>query len=241
MAENIYFISDIHLGLESKEREEYKENILVDFLRSLTGENGCLYIVGDLFDYWFEYRRVIQKGYFRTFTELKNLTERGWEVHYIIGNHDFMHRDFFRSEIGVELYEEPVSKEINGKRFFIGHGDGLISNDLGYKILKGILRNKFLQRVFSFVHPDLGIWIASSSSKTSRNYTGTKNYGEKDSLFEAAKKKIDSGYDYVIFGHSHRRRNEEYKNGRYVNLGSWLQKPCYGIFSGDKFEIIDLV
>jgi len=240
LAKTVYFVSDLHLGLESKEREIYKENLFVNFLNELNSQSGSLYIVGDLFDYWFEYRKVIQKGFFRTFTAMKQLTDNGWDIHYIIGNHDFMHRDFFESELGVRLYENPVLTELNGKRFYIGHGDGLIKNDLGYKILKKILRNKFLQWIFSFVHPDLGIWIASSSSKTSRNYTESKNYGESDSLFEVAKQKIENGVDYVLFGHSHRRRFEKFKNGFYVNLGSWLDKPCYGKFDGNNFEIIDL-
>ncbi|RMD49250.1 MAG: UDP-2,3-diacylglucosamine diphosphatase [Ignavibacteria bacterium] len=240
MVKTVYFVSDLHLGLESKERESIKENLFVNFLEDISSQSGVLYIVGDLFDYWFEYRRVIQKGFFKVFTSLKKLTENGWEIHYIIGNHDFMHRDFFEKEIGVKLYPDPVEKEIFGKKFFIGHGDGLIKNDLGYKILKKILRNKFLQWIFSFVHPDLGIWIASSSSKKSRDYTSQKNYGESDSLFDVAKEKISDGFDYVIFGHSHRRRFEKYQNGYYMNLGSWLEKPCYAKFDGENLELIEL-
>jgi len=240
LTESAYFVSDLHLGLESKERENYKEKIFVDFLLNLPDEPGTLYIVGDLFDYWFEYKRVVQKGFYRTFTALKSLTEKGWKVHYIIGNHDFLHRDFFPAELGVQLYLDPIETEIGGKKFFIGHGDGLISNDLGYKILKKILRNKLSQFLFSLIHPDFGIWISSFSSKTSRNYTSTKNYGENDSLFEVAKEKISAGYDYVIFGHSHRKKREEFDRGYYINLGSWLEKPCYGKFENGKFEIIDL-
>lgn len=240
MVKTVYFVSDLHLGLESKERETIKENLFVNFLEEISSQSGVLFIVGDLFDYWFEYRRVVQKGFFKVFTSLKKLTENGWEIHYIIGNHDFMHRDFFEKEIGVYLYPDPVVKEISGKKFFIGHGDGLIKNDLGYKILKKILRNKFLQWIFSFVHPDLGIWIASSSSKKSRDYTSQKKYGESDSLFEVAKEKISGGFDYVVFGHSHRRRFEKYQGGYYLNLGSWLEKPCYAKFDGENLELIEL-
>ena len=121
----------------------------------------------------------------------------------------------------------------------MGHGDGLVKNDVGYRILKKILRNKVSQKLYSWLHPDLGIWLASSTSKTSRGYTEKKNYGEGDGLFETAKEKIDEGYDYVLFGHSHIRIFENYKNGHYINLGTWLNKPCYGKFSGDGFEIID--
>ena len=170
---------------------------------------------------------------------MQNLAESGVQIHYIIGNHDFLHRDFFEKEIGVKLYQNPISIELNNKKFFLGHGDGLVKNDLGYKILKKILRSKILQKIYSLLHPDFGIWLASSTSKSSRDYTGKKNYGEVDGLFEAAKEKINDGFDYVLFGHSHIRKFENYNNGYYINLGTWLDKPCYGKFNGIEFEIID--
>jgi UDP-2,3-diacylglucosamine hydrolase len=114
----------------------------------------------------------------------------------------------------------------------------MVKNDMGYKILKKILRNKSLQKIYSMVHPDLGIKIASATSKTSRGYTTGKNYGTEDGLFETAKIKIEYGFDYVIFGHSHNRTFEKYKDGYYINLGSWLDKPCFGKFI-ETFEIID--
>ncbi len=239
MNNSYLFISDVHLGLQSKIVEKRKERLLVDFLKVASENAKELFIVGDLFDYWFEYKRVYQKGFFRTFTALQDLTEKGIKVHYIIGNHDFMHNNFFRDEIGANMYEEPVSVELNNHKFFIGHGDGMVKNDIGYNILKKILRNKTLQKIYSWVHPDIGVFIASNTSKTSRDYTSKKNYGEEDGLFEAAKTKIDEGYEYVLFGHLHRRCLLNYKNGVYINLGSWLDAPCYGIFKDDKFEIVD--
>ncbi|MCL5029239.1 MAG: UDP-2,3-diacylglucosamine diphosphatase [Bacteroidetes bacterium] len=239
MNETYLFISDIHLGLQSPSIEKEKERLLVKFL-NFAQENGKeLYIVGDLFDYWFEYKRVYQKGFFRTLTALQDLTEKGIKVHYFIGNHDFMHRNFFKDEIGAVMYEDPIDIKLNGKRFFIGHGDGLVKNDIGYNILKKILRNKALQKIYSWVHPDIGVAIASNTSKTSRDYTSKKDYGEEDGLFEAAKSKIDDGFDYVLFGHLHKKCFLKYKNGYYINLGSWLDAPCYGIYTGGKFEIVD--
>ncbi len=233
------FISDIHLGLQSNELEKKKERLLVKFLNYAQDIGKELFIVGDLYDYWFEYKKVYQKGFFRTLTALQDLTEKGIKVHYFIGNHDFMHRDFFKNEIGVIMYKEPVETILNGKKFFIGHGDGMVKNDLGYNILKKILRNKTLQILYSLIHPDLGISIASGTSKSSRDYTSKKDYGEDDGLFEAAKVKIDEGNDYVLFGHLHKRCYLNYKGGVYINLGSWLDVPCYGIFKDDKFEIVD--
>jgi UDP-2,3-diacylglucosamine hydrolase len=233
------FISDIHLGLQDKITEREKERLLVKFL--VYAQENCseLFIAGDLFDYWFEYKRVYQKGFFRTLTALQDLTNSGVKVHYFIGNHDFLHRDFFTAEIGVELHEDGIEKILNGKRFFIAHGDGLVKNDMGYNILKSVLRNKVLQKLYSLIHPDLGVSLASRTSKSSREYTSQKDYGEIDGLFEAAKNKIDLGFDFVLFGHLHKRIFEKYKEGFYVNLGSWLSAPCYGIFSDNKFEIVD--
>jgi len=235
-----FFISDIHLGLQSREKEEKKERHLVRLLDYIgTQNNAELFIVGDLFDYWFEYRKVYQKGFFRSLTSLQDLVEKGIIVNYIIGNHDFMHRDFFADEIGCKMFEDGIERVIDGKKFFIAHGDGLIKNDYGYNILKKILRNKTLQEVYSWIHPDIGVSLASKSSKTSRDYTSKKDYGEADGLMEAARIKIDEGFDYVLFGHLHQKRFEHYNNGYYINLGSWLGEPCYGLYKDKKFEIVD--
>jgi len=239
LKDSYLFISDIHLGLQSKAIENRKERLLVNFLRFAQENAKELFIVGDLFDYWFEYKKVYQKGFFRTLTALQDLTESGVKVHYIIGNHDFMHRNFFRDEIGTIMYEDSIKTELNGKKFFIGHGDGLVKNDYGYLILKKILRNKILQKFYSWLHPDIGVSLASSTSKSSRDYTSKKDYGEEDGMFEAAKGKINDGFDYVLFGHLHNRCYEKYKNGYYINLGSWLDEPCYGVYKNNKFEIVD--
>jgi len=233
------FISDVHLGLKKNEEEKQKEELLVKFLRFAKDNCNELFILGDLFDYWFEYKRVYQKGFFKTLTALKEVTENGVKVHYLIGNHDFMHLDFFEKEIGVLLYESDISTVLNGSKFYLAHGDGLVKNDLGYKILKKILRNKFIQKMYSIIHPDLGISLASRSSKASRGHTSKKKYGEEDGLFTFAKEKIDSGFDYVLLGHLHRRSFNKYKNGFYINLGSWLDAPCYGIYKNNLFEVID--
>lgn len=238
MNDNYIFISDIHLGLQSKSEEKEKERKLVKLLEFSASNCKELFIVGDLFDYWFEYRKVYQKGFFRTLTALQNVTEAGIKVNYLIGNHDFMHRNFFEDEIGVTLLHDGIERELNGKKFFIAHGDGMVKNDTGYNILKKVMRNRVLQGIYSILHPDIGVALASRTSKTSRDYTSKKDYGEMDGLFDAAKLKINEGFDYVLFGHLHRRMLEKYNSGFYVNLGSWLQQPCYGIFN-EKFEIVD--
>lgn len=227
------------MGLESPEKELKRELLFVNFLKYSKNKISDLYILGDLFDYWFEYKKVFQKGYFRTFNALAELVDSGTNIHYIIGNHDFLHVDFFEKQIGAKLYFDPIEVDINNKKFYLAHGDGLVKNDIGYKILKKILRNPVAQRLYSMIHPDLGIKIASSSSKKSREYTENKNYGKRNGLFETAKNKIDEGFDYVLFGHSHNLIQRQYKNGFYINLGTWLKKPYYGKFVDQKFEIIE--
>lgn len=233
------FISDVHLGLRSKEIEKQKEKLLVKFLQFAKDNCTELFILGDLFDYWFEYKYVYQKGFYRTLAALSELTEKGIKVHYIIGNHDFMHRDFFEKDVGVKLYENHVETELNGESFYLAHGDGLVKNDFGYLVLKKVMRNKFIQKLYSFIHPDIGVWLASSTSKSSRDYTTKKDYGKQDGLFEFAQQKIDEGFKFVMLGHLHKKCFNSYKNGYYINLGSWLEKPCYGILKGKTFEIID--
>jgi UDP-2,3-diacylglucosamine hydrolase len=233
-----FFISDVHLGLQGKAKESAKEKLLIDFLKFAESNCDELFIVGDLFDYWFEYKRVIQKGFIRTLGALASFNDCGKVIHYIIGNHDFLHKDFFEKEIGAKVYEEEIDVVLNDKKFFIAHGDGLMEGDNGYKMLKKVLRNKTIQRVYSLIHPDLGIKIASGSSKASRDYTSAKDFGEFSGLIDTARKLINKEYDYVVFGHSHRRTLEKIDGGMYVNLGTWLKQPCFGKFT-NKFEIID--
>ncbi|NOX64918.1 MAG: UDP-2,3-diacylglucosamine diphosphatase [Chlorobi bacterium] len=239
MRKNYYFVSDLHFGLLSHQEERERELSFVKFLNSIKEDAAELFILGDLFDYWFEYKRVIQKGYHRTFTALEDLTIAGVKVHYIIGNHDFMHRDFFEKYLDIDLHQGDIETEIDNKKFFLAHGDGLVKNDYGYLILKKIFRNKFIQNIYSLIHPNLGIKIASGTSKTSRDYTGKKDYGGEDGMFEFAKTKIEDGYDFVILGHSHNREFKNYKNGYYINLGTWLDEPLYGLFSDGEFKVID--
>lgn len=235
----VYFISDIHLGFYERNKDKSLENKLIDFLDTLQ-DNSTLVIVGDLFDYWFDYRKVIPSIYFRTLNKLCELKSRGIKVIYLIGNHDFGHYKFFREELGIEPIENDLEIELLGKKFYLSHGDGKIYNDYGYKILKGILRNKFAQKLYRLIHPDIGIWLASGSSRKSRHYTETKDYGSHDGLKDFAFAKIEEGFDFVVMGHRHKLEFVEYKNGYYINLGTWLFKPVYGYFDGIKFEIREI-
>jgi UDP-2,3-diacylglucosamine hydrolase len=242
---NIYFISDVHLGYGRKEEDRIREQYLLKFLDSIKDSADILFILGDLFDFWFEYRHVVPKGYFRTLAKLKELTENNIEIHYLIGNHDCLIQNYFEKEIGMKIYHKYIIKEINNKKFYLHHGDGLSKRDLGYKIIKAILRNKFDQWLFSLIHPDIGIWLGKLSSKKSRTYTSKKNYGPTNGLYEFARSKINEGYDYIIMGHIHKMIYEKINDGYYINLGDWIENYSYAFYDGEnihlkKFEITNL-
>jgi len=232
-----FFISDTHFGFYEYEREKPLIEKFENLCKLVCKEKGTLYILGDLFDYWFEYKSVVQKYSYRILTCLEKISESGVSITYLIGNHDFAHRDLFEKQLKIQLCENPITQIINGKKFLLAHGDGLIGNDTGYKILKSIVRNKRLQSLYAKLHPNIGIGLARYFSRKSRHYTSEKDYGESDYLYQFAKQKIEEGYDYVVMGHSHKFKFEQIENGYYINLGSWLIKPAYGIFDGEIFEI----
>lgn len=231
-----YFFSDAHLGLGSKEEDRHKEHRLLRFLETIGPDADQLFIVGDLFDYWFEYRTVVPKGYFRLFAHLADLTDRGVSISYLAGNHDFWMKGYFPDELGIKVFAEPIERSIGGKRFYIHHGDGLLKRDTGYRILKKVLRNKANIFLFSLVHPDLTGAIARWSSRTSRKHTGNKTYEEGDML-EFAAKKIAEGFDYVIMGHNHRSLYRNIGGGVYVNLGDWIEENTYAEFDGKNLRL----
>ena len=224
----IYLISDIHLGLGGREEEKAKEGRLLGYLRSILSSTECLYIVGDLFDFWFEYATVIPKGFHRTLAALQEFTEKGIPVHYLAGNHDFWMGDYFTTELGIELHREPFETRIQGKRVFFHHGDGLAHNDLGYRLIKPVLRNRWNIRLYRWLHPDIGVPLARGSSRTSRGYTANKHYGEGEGMLEFARERIREGVDIVIMGHRHKPSFEKIDGGTYVNLGDWITYQTYG-------------
>jgi UDP-2,3-diacylglucosamine hydrolase len=226
-----YFISDAHLGLGPRDVERAKETRLIEFFREIRNDAAELFIVGDLFDAWFEYRSVIPKGFHRLLAALDELTAHGIAVHYLVGNHDFWIRDYFRDELGMKTYRDAFSLTAYGKKVYLHHGDGVSNNDTGYKILKTILRNPFSIWLYSWLHPDLGVLLAATSSKKSRHYTSQKDYGEEDGMVAFARKKIDEGFDIVIMGHRHHPIMKDLGGGIYVNLGDWITHCSYAELS----------
>ena len=232
-----YFFSDSHLGLGSIEEDRQKELRLIRFLSFIQRDAAQIYIVGDLFDYWFEYRTVVPKKYFRLFTKFAELTEQNIRLYFIAGNHDFWVKDYFRDELGMEVHADPVKTEICGKRFLIHHGDGLMKDDLGYKILKKILRNKMNIFLFSLIHPDIAGRLARWSSHTSRQYTSNRTY-ESSGMIEFAKRIIQKeGFDFVVMGHNHVPSIQTIDSGVYVNLGDWIFENTYAVFDGKTIKL----
>jgi UDP-2,3-diacylglucosamine hydrolase len=240
-----YFFSDVHLGLGSEDSSRERERKLVRFLE-MVGASApeSLWIVGDLFDYWFEYRSVIPNKFVRTLAAISKLVDAGVPVEYVIGNHDFGHRAFFTDELGVQVHGDDVERTIAGRRVYISHGDGKAFNDTGYLILKRVLRSPISNALFRVIHPDIGIGVASWMSRRSRQHTEGKDYsggprdGEADGLQHFAQQKItDEGFDLVVMGHNHLPVRRDYPGGTYINLGTWLGDCSYLVLDERTIEL----
>ena len=236
-----YFISDVHLGFYERSIDKHQEELLINSLDLISRDAKGIFLLGDIFDYWFEWRRVIPRHHYRTLSKLYDLKHSGIEISYLMGNHDFGHKDFFSQELGITVYPNELVTELEGKKFFLHHGDGLAEGDSGYKILKKITRNKCNQRLYTtLLHPNFAIKLASTSSSKSRKYTDKKDYGKTDGMAEYAKNKIDEGFDFVVMGHRHKREILPHNKGIYVNLGAWFDLPEIGVFDGNEFSFIDV-
>ncbi|MCX7878395.1 MAG: UDP-2,3-diacylglucosamine diphosphatase [Ignavibacteria bacterium] len=234
-----YFFSDVHLGLGTFEEEKIKERKLIGFLEKIRVDAVKIFIAGDLFDCWIEYRKAVPKGFYRTLSKLNELVEQGIEINFFSGNHDFWLNSYLRDDVGLKLYDY-MDTIIDGKRLYIIHGDGLSKGDLGYKIIKKILRNRFNQFLYSWIHPDIGISLAEKSSKKSRFHNENQSYGA-EGMENFASDKISEGFDYVIMGHYHKPLIKEIssngKKGYFITLGDWIKNFSYGVLSDGKFEI----
>lgn len=237
----IYFFSDVHLGHFRRDEDKKIEDQFIKFLKKISQDASEVYMVGDIFDYWFEYRTVIPKIFTRTLAQLAEMREKGIKIEYIMGNHDFGHVSYFKDELDIPIYREDIQREFNGVKVYLSHGDGKAYNDTGYKILKKILRNRFLLRLYMWVHPDFGIGLASKSSQKSRGYTEKKNYGRRDGMKDFAENKlVNEAYDYVLMGHSHRPEDIVFGNGHYINTGNMFHNPTFARFDGKEIKLVNL-
>lgn len=242
-AKKIFFASDFHLGAPTAESSLEREKKIVRWLDSIKDEAAEIYLLGDVFDFWFEYKRAIPKGFVRLQGKIAELTDQGIPIHWFIGNHDMWIFDYIPKELGVNIIRTEIEREYSGKSFFIGHGDGLGPGDRGYKFIKKVFRNRVCQWFFARLHPNFGIGLANLSSRKSRAYTGENDarfYGEeKEMLIQFCKSKLgEKHYDYLIFGHRHLPIifNLE-NNAQYINIGDWITYFTYGVFDGENFEL----
>ena len=239
----IFFASDFHLGAPNYEASLEREKKVVRWLDSIKDEASEIFLVGDVFDFWFEYKRSVPKGFVRLQGKIAELTDRGIAVHWFIGNHDMWIFDYIPKELGVKMYTTEITREFGGKKFLIGHGDGLGPGDQGYKFIKKVFRNKVCQWLFARLHPNFGIGLANFFSRKSRVATGhndAKFYGEdKEMLIQYCKKCLETeNFDYFIFGHRHLPIDFQLNDkSRYVNLGDWITHFTYGVFDGQNFEL----
>ena len=238
----IYFASDLHLGVPNREKSLVREKLFVQWLDDIKSDAEAIYLVGDIFDFWFEYKKAVPKGYVRLLGKLAEFSDSNIPIHIFTGNHDMWLFDYLEDEINAHIYREPIEVSLKGKRFFIGHGDGLGPGDNGYKLIKKIFKNKLCQWLFERIHPNLGISIAQYWSKKSRIANGKKNesyYGEKEWLTQFCKQKMKTiEVDYFIFGHRHLPLEVDLGNNMtYINLGEWVNYNSYAVFDGKKLEL----
>jgi UDP-2,3-diacylglucosamine hydrolase len=236
---NTYFMSDAHLGADSPNLERNKEEKLLQFFKHVSENGERLFIVGDLFDFWFEYRTVIRKGFTRILCGLKHLQERGIELHYVAGNHDFWMRGYLASEFGFQIHFDEVEWSFAKKHFYIFHGDGLAHDDGGYRLLKRVFRNRVNIFLYSLLHPDLGIPFAKWMSSVSRRHTSRDAPPPDDDYISRAVQKFDEGFDYAIFGHLHSPRYKKFGKKIYVNLGDWIENFSYAKFDGKILQLLN--
>lgn len=240
---NIYFASDFHLGAPNYDESLLREKRIVAWLDEIEPTAKEIFLVGDIFDFWFEYKHAIPKGFVRLQGKIAQMTDSGIPVHIFTGNHDMWIFDYLPKELGVSLYREPITRTFNGKKFYIGHGDGLGPGDHGYKFLKKVFASKFCQWCFARLHPNFGIWLANKSSKSSRAATAKddeKFLGEKNEWLAIYSKEIlaKEHFDYFVFGHRHLPLELKVgENSTYFNLGEWINYNTYLVFDGEKAEL----
>jgi len=243
MQKKIYFASDFHLGSPSYEASRKREDKIVRWLDSIKEDAEQIFLMGDIFDFWYEYSTVVPKGFVRFLGKLAELSDSGIKINVFTGNHDLWMKGYFEKELGIPVFKNPEERVLHNKVFYLGHGDGLGPGDRFYKFLRKVFHNKIFQAVFHFAHPDIGMRIAHAWSNKSRSasseeeqFLGDDNEWLAVYSKEQLKKKH---YDFFIFGHRHLpldiKLNE--KGSRYINLGEWIGHNTYAVFDGENLEL----
>jgi len=241
----IYFASDFHLGLNAPQASREREKKIINWLNSIFPDTEELYLLGDIFDYWFEYKHVVPKGYVRFLSKIAEFTDSGIPVHVFTGNHDMWMFDYLQDELGVKMYRNPLVRDIQGKSFLMSHGDGLGPGDKKYKLLKKIFASKINQWLFARIHPNLGVKLMKYSSQKSRQmepkpipFLGA----EREWLVQYSEKKLKTKYyDFFIFGHRHLPIDYTLSNqkSRYINTGDWLIHNTYAKLENGDLQLLN--
>ena len=245
--QKIYFASDFHLGIPDYESSLQRERMLVSWLDNSRKDAAEIFLMGDVFDFWFEYKTVVPKGYVRLLGKLAEITEEGISVHLFTGNHDIWSFDYLHKEINIQLHRHPETRIMMGKTFYLAHGDGLGPGDNGYKFLKKVFSNSFNQFLFRWLHPDIGAKLGLYFSGKSRlanmikeNKKENLKRLEDEMLYKYASGLVQNGLetDYFVFGHRHRPADIELKPGcRMIILGDWLTNFTYAEFDGNLLSL----
>lgn len=243
----IYFASDFHLGIPDHDSSLKREIMLVNWLETIKKDAAVIFLMGDIFDFWFEYQTVVPKGFIRLFGKLAELTDSGIPVHLFTGNHDIWAFEYLKKEMNIELHRHPETRVMMGKTFYLAHGDGLGPGDNGYKFLKKVFSNRFNQFLFRWLHPDVGAKMGLYFSRKSRlanvvkeNKPDFLNSIEDEMLYKYVREMIKDGMkaDYYIFGHRHRPADVDFNNnGRMIILGDWLTHFTYAEFDGSDIHL----
>ncbi|NRB59669.1 MAG: UDP-2,3-diacylglucosamine diphosphatase [Winogradskyella sp.] len=239
----IYFSSDNHLGAPTHEASLPREKKFVAWLDEVKQDAAAIFLLGDLFDFWFEYKTVVPKGFIRTLGKLAEISDSGIPIYFFVGNHDLWMSGYFEKELNIPVFHKPQEFSINNKLFFIGHGDGLGPGDKGFKRMKKVFTNPVFQWLFRWLHPDIGVRIAQYMSVKNKLISGdddAKFLGEENEwLAQYSKRKLSEKHrDYFIFGHRHLPLEIPLKeDSKYMNLGDWVQYYTYGVFNGEKLEL----
>ena len=232
----IYVASDQHFGAPTPEQSKVREAKFIQWLDVVKKEADILFLLGDLFDFWFEYKRAVPKGFVRVLGKLAELKDSGVEIHFFVGNHDLWMNGYFEKELNIPVYHHPKEFTFNNKTFLIGHGDGLGPGDKGYKRMKKVFTNPFSKWLYRWLHPDIGIKLAQYLSVKNKLISGdedVKFLGEENEwLVQYCKKKLqEKHYDYFLFGHRHMPLEIQLnENSTYINTGDWITYFTYAVF-----------
>lgn len=241
MKNKYYFISDIHLGLYPEEKSKEREKLVVNWLESIKVDAKELFLVGDIFDFWYEYKRVVPKGFVRFLGKLAELSDNGIVINFITGNHDQWVRNYFIEEIGMNIYNNKIVKEINGLKILISHGDGVGPGEYSYKLLKYLFNNKLLKWIFNKLHPDIAMLIGKNWSKHSRYGRGIEaepitKLNDELQIIHALNLLQKEHFDYIIYGHRHIPYIIKVDDkSTIVNLGDWITNFTYGVLENKTF------